>query len=238
MLRQRLIRRFGDGLAQHLHRLVEEQAGGFTVGAEPHLAARDAAFSTPLAAMAADADAQVATQVFLAFRAAAQTGAAQLPAAFLDAKLPLVAKVIERDRNDKNLSTLGDSAKKGRLVYETLCIACHGPDANGVRLNEKLIAPQLTKSAWFANGGNVPVLARLLLKGQTGPIEGVTYGEGLMPPVEKSHSDEQIAQVLSYIGERWHGWKKPADPSEIARIRDQVKDRTTPWTHEELKAVK
>ncbi len=107
-----------------------------------------------------------------------------------------------------------------------------------MRIADKLMAPQLTKSAWFGNGGNVPVLARLLLKGQTGPIEGVSYGEGLMPPVEKSHTDEQIAQVLSYIGERWHGWKSPASPSDIARIREEVKARTTPWTHEELKAVK
>ena len=206
--------------------------------AEPHLVQRDAAFSTTLAAMAADADAQVATQVFLAFRAAAQTGAAQVPPAFLDAKLPLITKLIERDRADKNLRQLSDTAKQGRIVYETLCIACHGPDASGVRIAEKLLAPQLTKSAWFANGGSVPVLARVLLKGQTGPIEGVTYGEGLMPPVENSHTDAQIAQVLSYIGERWHGWKKPAAASDITRIREEVKSRTTPWTQEELKAVK
>ena len=208
--------------------------------AEPSLLQRDTAFSTPLPAMVADADAQVATQVFLAFRAAAQTGAAQMPAAFLNIQrpLPLVTKLIERDQNDKNLGKLDDSAKKGRLVYETLCIACHGPDANGVRIADKLMAPQLTKSAWFANGGNVPILARVLLKGQTGPIDGVSFGEGLMPPVENSHTDEQIAQVLSYIGERWHGWKKPAAASDITHIREEIKARTTPWTHEELKAVK
>jgi mono/diheme cytochrome c family protein len=82
------------------------------------------------------------------------------------------------------------------------------------------------------------VLARILLKGQTGPIAGVSYGEGLMPPVENSHTDEQIAQVLSYIGERWHGWTKPAAASDITRIRAEVKSRTTPWTHEDLGTVK
>ncbi len=208
--------------------------------AEPRLAQRDPAFSTALAVMAADTDAQVAAQVFLAFRAAAQTGAAQMPPAFLDITrpLPIVAKLIERDRGDQNLGQLGDSAKSGRLVYETLCIACHGPDGNGVRIDEKLLAPQLTKSAWFANGGNVPVLARVLLKGQIGPIEGVSYGEGLMPSVEKSHTDEQIAQVLSYIGERWHGWKKPAAAAAVGKVRKEIADRQTPWTHEELKALK
>ena len=107
-----------------------------------------------------------------------------------------------------------------------------------MRIDEKLLAPQLTKSAWFANGGNVPVLARVLLKGQIGPIEGVSYGEGLMPSVEKSHTDEQIAQVLSYIGERWHGWKKPAAAAAVGKVRKEIADRQTPWTHEELKALK
>ena len=205
--------------------------------AEPRLLQRDAAFSTTLAAMAADADAQVATQVFLAFRAAAQTGAAQVPAAFLGAKLPLITKLIERDQNDKKLGQLGDTARKGRLVYETLCTACHGPDGNGVRIADKLLAPQLIKSAWFADGGNVPILARVLLKGMTGPIDGVSYDAGLMPPVENSHTDEQIAQVLSYIGERWHGWKTPAAAADIARIRQETADHKTPWTQEELKAL-
>ena len=205
--------------------------------AEPLLIQRDADISTTLTAMSADADAQVATQVFLAFRAAAQTGAALMPPAFLDAKLPLITKLIERDQNDKSLRALSDTAKKGRLVYESLCIACHGPDGAGVRIADKFLAPQLTKSAWFRDGGNVPILARVLLKGQAGPIDGVSYDAGLMPPVENSHTDAQIAQVLSYIGERWHAWKAPATPSEIARIRDEVKPRTTPWTQEELKAL-
>lgn len=204
--------------------------------AEPRLLQRDGETSTTLTALAADVDAQVATQVFLAFRAAAQTGAAQVPPAFLDPKrpLPLIAKIIERDRTDKNLSQLSDTAKSGKLVYETLCIACHGPDGNGVRVNDKLLAPQLTKTAWFANGGNVPILASLMLKGQTGPIDGVTFGEGLMPPVEKSHTDEQIAQVLSYIGERWHGWKTPTAAADIGTVRKEHADRQTPWTHAEL----
>ena len=71
----------------------------------------------------------------------------------------------------------------------------------------------------------------------TGPIDGVSYDAGLMPPVENSHTDEQIAQVLSYIGERWHGWKTPAAAADIARIRQETADHKTPWTQEELKAL-
>ena len=83
----------------------------------------------------------------------------------------------------------------------------------------------------------VKVLARVLLKGQSGPIDGVTYGEGLMPPLETSHSDEQIAAVLTYVGQRWHQWKNPVDPALVAQVRKETAERKQPWTHEELKTV-
>jgi len=59
-----------------------------------------------------------------------------------------------------------------------------------------------------------------------------------MPPLEHTHTDEQIADVLTYTGERWHGWNRPATPEEIARIRRAIAGRQSPWTHEELKALK
>ena len=108
----------------------------------------------------------------------------------------------------------------------------------GVKTADTLLAPPLAKSAWMANNGNVSVLARILLKGQAGPIDGIAYGAGLMPPLEKSHSDEQIAQVLTYTGELWHGWNRPLTAEDIAKVRKEVEARTTSWTQEELKAVK
>jgi mono/diheme cytochrome c family protein len=176
-------------------------------------------------------------QVFLAFRAAKPGAAEPMPAVFLDQKrpLPIVAKIIERDQKATQ-QRLSETGRKGKLVYESLCIACHGPDGRGVITADKLLAPPLAKSTWFADGGHLPALGRILLKGQTGPIDGVTYGEGLMIPLEKTHSDEQIAQVLSYIGELWHGWTRPAEAREIAQVRKSVTDRQQPWTHDELVA--
>jgi mono/diheme cytochrome c family protein len=188
--------------------------------------------TSALAAMTDDTDAQVATQVFLAYRAAKQ-----LPVSFasLTRPLPLISKIIERDQKSQ-LQRLSDTARKGKLVYESLCIACHGPDGNGVPSTDKLLAPPLTKSAWFSEGGNLPVLGRIVLKGQTGPIDGVNYGEGMMVALQNTHTDEELAQVLSYIGESWHRWKKPAEAREIADIRQSIAGREAPWTHDELVA--
>jgi mono/diheme cytochrome c family protein len=212
---------------KHPHARVRRAAVQLT---EPHLLQRDADVASALAAMTDDTDAQVATQVFLAYRAAGQ-----LPLSFvsLARPLPVVSKIIERDQKSQ-LQRLSDTARKGKLVYENLCIACHGPDGQGVATTDKLLAPPLTKSMWFAEGGHVPALARILLKGQTGPIDGVNYGEGVMVPLQNTHSDDELAQVVSYIGEGWHGWSKPAEAREIADVRKSIADREQPWTHEEL----
>jgi len=124
------------------------------------------------------------------------------------------------------------------VVYENLCMSCHGLDGMGLKAADSMLAPPLAKSAWLAGNGNIGVLARILLKGQTGPIDGIAYGAGLMPPLEHTHTDEQIADVLTYAGERWHGWNRAATAGEVARIRKETAGRQSPWTHEELKALK
>jgi len=203
--------------------------------AEPLLIQKDAAVQQRLLAMTSDADAQVAAQVFLAFRAAESAGSHAMPPEFVSGKTvsPLVPIILHQDREERT-KNLGDSGKKGKQVYEMLCIACHGPDGEGVRTPEKTLAPSLAKSGWFAAGGDVQALARITLKGLTGPINGQTYGEGLMLPLESTHTDAQIADVLTYIGQRWHGWPMAADPFQITRVRHELADRKQPWTHDEV----
>ena len=62
----------------------------------------------------------------------------------------------------------------------------------------------------------------------------MSYGEGFMLPLEQVYNDEQLASVLNFIGERWHKWSKPVAAADIARVRQEVTGRKTPWTHEEL----
>jgi mono/diheme cytochrome c family protein len=199
--------------------------------AEPMLVKKDAEVARSLAAMATDADAHVRTQVYLANRAA---GLPQ-PSEFTAKPGPIIAALMEKEKADGLLAALGESGKQGRQIYETLCTTCHGPDGKGIKQGDKLLAPPLAKSEWFKRNGNVPMLARILLKGQTGPIDGKTYGEGIMLPLEAAYNDEQLANVLNFIGERWHSWKTPATAADIAAVRKEIADRKTPWTETELK---
>ena len=99
---------------------------------------------------------------------------------------------------------------------------------------DMLLAPAFGSSIWFKNGGKAGILARILLQGEAGPIDGVNYGEGVMPPLKEIYNDRQLADVLNYIGERWHKWGKPIPASKIGAVRSEFAERETPWTHDEL----
>ena len=144
---------------------------------------------------------------------------------------------METDKTNNFAKALSESGKQGRQIYETFCTTCHGPDGKGVKSGDKFLAPPLANSEWFKHGGNAQMLARIVLKGQVGPVDGQNYGEGLMLPLEQTYSDEQLASVLNFIGQRWHGWKKPVVPDEITTVRKEIAARKTPWTQEELKAL-
>ena len=198
--------------------------------AEPLLVSKDADAAKALAALTADSDAHVRTQLVLANHAA---GVNQ-PEALTATPNPIITPLMDNLNAGKNAAALGESARQGKQIYETLCTTCHGPDGKGVQQGDKLLAPAFTKSPWFAGSGNVNALARIILKGQTGPIAGVAYGEGLMLPLEGTYNDEQIASVINFIGQSWHKWRKPVASADIAAVRKATADRKTPWTHEEL----
>lgn len=199
---------------------------------ESLLAKNDPDITAALTALTTDLDPQVLAQVYLAHRS--------IKAAIPDAitaqasTQPLIAALLDKDKATAALAQLSATAKQGQQIYQTLCTACHGPDGQGVKQGDKLLAPAIAKSPWFKNNGDIPTLARILLHGQTGPIDGVTYGEGLMLPLAQVYNDEQLASVLNYIGERWHRWNKPVAAKAIETVRKATADRKIPWTAEEL----
>lgn len=55
-----------------------------------------------------------------------------------------------------------------------------------------------------------------------------------MVPLENSHSDAELAAVLSYIGEAWHGWSRAVEAREVTAVRSEIAKRDQPWTYDEL----
>ncbi|MEO7273139.1 MAG: HEAT repeat domain-containing protein, partial [Vicinamibacterales bacterium] len=112
----------------------------------------------------------------------------------------------------------------GQVVYKTICEACHQPDGRG---REKL-APSLVGSDLALAAPSIP--ARILLNGKEGSV-------GLMPPLGAGMTDEQIADVLTYVRRAWGQTAAPVAPAAIAAVRGQVTGRTRPWTNDELQKI-
>jgi mono/diheme cytochrome c family protein len=117
-----------------------------------------------------------------------------------------------------------DRFNRGREVYRDVCAACHQADGRG----QERLAPSLVGSALALGAPDIP--ARILLHGKEGPI-------GLMPPLGATLSDEDVAAVLTYVRREWGQTGDAVDPGVVASVRTSTKDRTRPWTNDELERL-
>ena len=99
--------------------------------------------------------------------------------------------------------------------------------AKNARGREKL-APSLVGSELALDPPGIP--ARILINGKEGAI-------GLMPPLGAGLTDEQIADVLTYVRHAWGQTGSPVDPATVSAVRAQTASRTRPWTNEELQKL-
>tara|TARA_B100001964_G_scaffold51152_1_gene57758 strand:+ start:650 stop:3244 length:2595 start_codon:yes stop_codon:yes gene_type:complete len=124
---------------------------------------------------------------------------------------------------------------KGREIYQGLCMACHGPDGEGMKMpepqHEMMLAPVLAGSP-RVNNNNHRTFAEIMLKGLTGPIDGVTYG-GVMAPME-AYDNEWISSVMTYVRRSWGNSGAPVKPNDVEKVRGWNKKRTTAFTLAEL----
>lgn len=121
--------------------------------------------------------------------------------------------------------------KKGGQVYAAVCASCHQATGLGV----PGAFPPLAGSEWVS--GNPEILAAAVLHGLSGPIEvkGTPYN-GAMPPWGASLSDDDVANVLTYIRSEWGNASPPVDAGIVATIRKAHASRG-PWTAAELKTT-
>ena len=58
-----------------------------------------------------------------------------------------------------------------------------------------------------------------------------------MPPQGAALSDNQIADVLTYVRDAFGGKASAVTPDEVKTIRDAEKARTAMWTEAELQKI-
>ena len=125
--------------------------------------------------------------------------------------------------------------KTGETIYSATCVACHQQDGNGMAG----LAPPLNGSSWVTKSKER--LSLIVQHGISGPIDvkGVAWnsvmpGHGPMPQFQ----GEGLPQVLSYIRTAWGNKADIVSAKEIRETLDANKDRSMPWTVEELGKLK
>ncbi len=130
----------------------------------------------------------------------------------------------------------GEAFAKGRRVFQTYCMVCH--QASGLGTPGQF--PPLAGSEWVLAASPNRII-RLVLNGGQGPIEvkGQTFSAAAMPPWKDLLKDEDIAAALTYVrqNKEWGNSAPEVKPGQIKAIRDKIKDRSDPFSAEELKGL-
>jgi mono/diheme cytochrome c family protein/glucose/arabinose dehydrogenase len=108
----------------------------------------------------------------------------------------------------------------GEKQYLATCSACH--QARGTGLAG--VAKPLVGSPWVL--GPPVRLIRIVLHGKE--------GEMLMPPIGSSLTNDQIANVLTYVRRSWGNSASPVTPIDVREVRGATAGRNKPWTEAEL----
>ncbi len=123
----------------------------------------------------------------------------------------------------KNTRTPEEEAlfKAGQGVYATNCAGCHQDNGQGA----PHVAAALAGSKIVT--GRPDMSLRVLLNGKEGSI-------GEMPPLGQSLSDEQLAQVLTFVRGNWGNTAAPIHPPVAKEYRQLYAFRKKPWTDADL----
>jgi mono/diheme cytochrome c family protein len=139
------------------------------------------------------------------------------------------------------ISGEADFIQKGKQLYGLNCAVCHMEGGTGNPGNN---CPNLAGSEWVSAQGPGRII-RMVSKGGTGPIEvsgklwngGTMLAIGDQMPGDEKQKAESIAAIISYVRYTFGNKASAVTPEEVLAVRGQIKDRTTYYSAEELKAA-
>ncbi len=122
-----------------------------------------------------------------------------------------IQHVVEKE-HVSTAKTLEDRIKMGKIYYTQTCAACHQTDGKGI----PGAFPPLAGSDFLNK--DVTRAMGIVKNGLSGPIKvnGEKY-DGVMPAL--GVSDEDAANVLTYVYSVWGNSKKKVEPTDFARLK-------------------
>ena len=129
-----------------------------------------------------------------------------------------------------SLALLGAAPHPGKAPYEQYCGACHAPDGKGIAGGQ---FPPLAGSEWV--GGKPERIIEIVLHGLQGPLTVAGKKFNLvMPPHKDSLTDEQIADIISYVRSSWGHQHSPVDQKQVTAMRKATAKRPSMWVADKL----
>jgi len=119
---------------------------------------------------------------------------------------------------------------RGKKVFSANCQTCH--QANGLGVPGQY--PPLAGSE-FTTGGSQR-MGMIVLKGLQGPVtvKGQQFGTAVMQPWDKTLTDKQIADVMTYERGDWGNSASPVTPEQIAALRKALADHPNSFSAPEV----
>ena len=210
--------------------------------------AGDRSFGADYTRLASDADVDVAIQALLTLNVLGVAGGDATVKAALDTNqargVQLVAnRIVNPPAAGGRGGGGGGPARsaeetavltRGETIYTELCFSCHGEDGRGAERagSVQASAPSLAGSPRVA--GHRDHVIKVLLHGLTGPINGTSYLDVMIPM--GMQDDEWIAAAASYVRNAFGNRAPMVTPEQVARVRAATAGRTTSWTFDELVA--
>lgn len=124
--------------------------------------------------------------------------------------MPTADKIVVKEVT----KTLQQRMAAGKIVFDSNCLACHQAKGEGT----KGVFPPLAKSDYLMADKKRAI--QTVLNGKEGPItvNGQQY-DNVMPALELT--DEDIANVLTYVRNSWGNKSDQVMPSEVKQLRNK-----------------
>ena len=211
--------------------------------------AGDKSFADEYRALAKDQDTRVAIQAMLTLNLFKLPDAADvIKSVKAGSKAKGVALIADRLLAPPATTTFGGGRRgpltpeqekrlqQGSEVFGALCFSCHGTDGMGQPMAGA--APGVTMAPPLAGSPRVQAhrdyVIKVLLQGLTGPVDGRSYPEVMVPM--GGSSDEWVAGIASYVRTSFGNSGGLVTPADVARVRAETAARKALWTVPELEA--
>jgi mono/diheme cytochrome c family protein len=129
-------------------------------------------------------------------------------------------KDLPADRSDENVNVPAPddaSMKRGRLVFVDQCAGCHMENGAGIAR----VFPSI-KGNTGVHAEDPTSLARLVLEGARSAKTPAKPEGFAMPAFGWKLSDQDIADVLTYVRASWGNRAEPVKASKIADVRKKI----------------